>query len=411
MPRGGFTKRFFGWRVVQAAFVLAVCGLGMGFHGPSIYLHVVHETRGWPLSLISAAVTAHFLLGAFVTANLPYLYGRLGVPAVTKCGAIALASGVVGWSAAAEPWQLFVAAAFSGAGWVTMGVAAINAIVAPWFAADRPRALAIAYNGANIGGVIFAPLWVFAIERVGFQAAAAIIGCAVAALVWAISDAVLTRTPAATGSAHDEADISAATPTAGRSLWRDRRFVTLCCGMALGLFAQIGLIAHLYSVLAPALGARNAGLAMAWTTAMAVVGRTCVGWALRPGVDRRLIAAASYALQIVACVVLLSADDADVAMLLVGLTLYGLAFGNGTYLPPLIAQVEFAAADVSRAVALSVAVAQGAYAFAPAALGVIRQHSAENAALSALGSNAFIAVAAIVQALAIFCFLLGRSRR
>ena len=37
--------------------------------------------------------------------------------------------------------------------------------------------------------------------------------------------------------------------------------------MAIGLFAQIGLIAHLFSLLVPALGAQYAGLAMGVATA------------------------------------------------------------------------------------------------------------------------------------------------
>ena len=41
----------------------------------------------------------------------------------------------------------------------------------------------------------------------------------------------------------------------GSLLWRDPKFLTLSAGMALGLFAQIGLIAHLFSLLVPALGA------------------------------------------------------------------------------------------------------------------------------------------------------------
>ncbi len=124
---------FYGWRVVGATFVLAVFGLGMGFHGPGIYLHAVHERTGWPLALISTAVTVHFLTGAVVVANLPALHARFGIPAVTKAGAILLGVGVFGWSIAAAPWQLFAASLLSGAGWITMGVAAINAIVAPWF--------------------------------------------------------------------------------------------------------------------------------------------------------------------------------------------------------------------------------------------------------------------------------------
>src|SRR5471030_2488776 len=79
--------RFYGWRVVSATFVLAVFGLGTGFHGPAVYLHAVHERTGWPLALISTAVTLHFLVGAAVVANLPALHRRFGIPAVTKAGA------------------------------------------------------------------------------------------------------------------------------------------------------------------------------------------------------------------------------------------------------------------------------------------------------------------------------------
>ena len=74
---------FFGWRVVWAAFLLAVFGWGVGFYGPPIFLHAVLERTGWPLALVSGAVTFHFLVGAAVVANLARLYGRFGLPAVT----------------------------------------------------------------------------------------------------------------------------------------------------------------------------------------------------------------------------------------------------------------------------------------------------------------------------------------
>ena len=32
---------FYGWRVVGAAFVLAMFGWGVGFYGPPVYLHAV----------------------------------------------------------------------------------------------------------------------------------------------------------------------------------------------------------------------------------------------------------------------------------------------------------------------------------------------------------------------------------
>src|SRR5271165_3810917 len=148
---------FYGWRVVGAAFVLAVFGWGIGFYGPPVFLRVICETRGWPLAMVLTAVTVHFLVGAVVGANLPVLHRRLGVATATKAGALCLAIGVFGWAAAVAPWQLFLATLLSGAGWSAMSAAAVNAIVSPWFVRRRPAALAMAYNGGSIGGVIFAP--------------------------------------------------------------------------------------------------------------------------------------------------------------------------------------------------------------------------------------------------------------
>ena len=121
-----YSEKFYGWRIVGAAFVLAVFGWGLGFYGPPVYLQAVRDLRGWSLPLVSAAVTVHFLFGALVVARLPKLYLRYGLPAVTKAGALSLALGISGWAVAAEPWQLFAAALLSGAGWVAMGAAAIT---------------------------------------------------------------------------------------------------------------------------------------------------------------------------------------------------------------------------------------------------------------------------------------------
>ena len=130
--------KFYGWRIVGAAFVLAFFGWGLGFYGPPVYLHAVREARGFSLGVVSAAVTVHFLAGALVVANVPALYRRFGVPGVTIVAAILLSAGVYGWAIAAAPWQLFVATLVSGAGWAAMGGVAVNAVVSPWFVRARP---------------------------------------------------------------------------------------------------------------------------------------------------------------------------------------------------------------------------------------------------------------------------------
>ncbi len=283
---------FHGWRVVGAAFVLAAFGWGIGFYGPPVFLCALHDARGWSVALISTAVTVHFLVGAVAGANLPAFHRRFGVPTVTKAGALCLAVGAFGWAAAASPWQLFVMAVLSGAGWGAMSAAALNAIVSPWFVRTRPFALAMAYNGGSIGGVIFSPLWVAAVGAVGFSSAAAAIGLAMAPTIWVLADRFFSRTPQQMGLAPDgDTPATPATlvtspatrPVPGLLLWSDRRFLTLSAGMAMGLFAQIGLTAHLFSLLVPTLGAQRAGLAMGLVTAMAIAGRALFGWIMPLG--------------------------------------------------------------------------------------------------------------------------------
>jgi MFS family permease len=411
------TGTFYGWRVVAAAFVLAVFGWGLGFYGPPIYLHAVQEARGWPLALVSAAVTLHFLVGAIFVANLPRLYARFGVPGITKAGAVSLALGVTGWAVAQEPWQLLAATLLSGAGWIAMSAAAINAIIAPWFQRARPAALSMAYNGASIGGVVFSPLWVAAIGLLGFPAAAALIGLVTAITVWILADLVFAKTPQQMGLTPDgdapgvaAASITSpsAKPLPGALLWRDIGFITLAAGMALGLFAQIGLLAHLFSLLVPALGAQSAGLAMGGATAAAIAGRTLVGWLMPAAAERRRVAVASYVVQIVGAFALLLAGGASVPLLLLGVALFGAGIGNATSLPPLIAQVEFVKEDVPRVVALIIAIAQATYAFAPAVFGLIREFAPAAAHAPAGAAPWVFAAAALIQALAIAAFLSAR---
>jgi len=140
-------------------------------------------------------VTAHYLFGAMVVANLPKLYRHFGVSRVTKAGSIALAVGVAGWAVAKEPWQLFAATLVSGVGWAAMGAAAVNAIIAPWFERTRPAALSSAYNGASIAGVVFSPLWVATIGLFGFPWATVAIGLAMIVIIWILADVYYAKVP------------------------------------------------------------------------------------------------------------------------------------------------------------------------------------------------------------------------
>lgn len=403
---------FYGWRVVAGAFVVAVFGWGLGFYGPPVYLHAVREARGWSIALTSTAVTVHYLCGALVVANLPKLYRRFGLANVTRAGSLSLSVGLIGWAVADHPWQLFAATLLTGCGWVTLGAAAINAIVAPWFVRDRPKALSTAYNGASVGGIIFSPLWVALIEWLGFAKAAMLVGIITIVVIWWLATLIVSRTPEQLGQFPDgdaKAAAIASTPATGIPalpgtwLWRNWRFRTLAAGMALGLFAQIGLLAHLFSLIVPALGTGWAGIAAGLATASAIAGRTAFGWLMPSGADRRLWAAMSYTIQLIGIGALMLSGLQSPVLILAGVLLFGFGIGNATSFPPLIAQAEFAREDAARVVPLIVAMAQATYAFAPAAFGLIRE-------VWPTAIWPILVVAALIKVLAIAAFLLGRRK-
>ncbi|MFN4100978.1 MAG: MFS transporter, partial [Pararhodobacter sp.] len=358
----------------------------------------------------------HFLVGAGVVANLPKLYRHLGVPGVTVLGAGLLASGTAGWALAAQPWQLFAAALASGAGWVGMGAAAVNALIAPWFNLHRPAALGMAYNGASLGGVIFSPLWIALIAGIGFAPAALVVGGVMMAVVMTLSALVFRRSPESMGQNPDGAESAEPLIQAGhcgsatrRSLFHDRKFLTLAAGMMLGLFAQIGLLAHLFSLLVPVLGEGITGLTMGGATLAAILGRSAVGWMMPVSADRRLVASASYGVQVAGSLLFILAAGDGGPWLFLGIALFGLGIGNATSLPPLIAQQEFTPVEVMRVVPLIVAIGQAGYAFAPAAFGLFRLDGVTGGSGLGASSVPLFACAAAIQLAAIGCLFGGRG--
>lgn len=404
--------RFFGWYSVAAAFIVAVFGWGLGFYGPPVYLEVVRQSRGWPIALISGAVTLHFAIGLALIPNLPALYHRFGLPIVTVLAGVAMATGVIGWALAEQPWHLYAAAVLSGVGWSGLGAVAVNAIVIQWFSAKRALALGVAFNGGSVGGVIFSPLWIALITWLGFVPAALAVGAIMLLVLGVLAAVVLRKTPELLGQSRDGLPVqSPAAPAAakeqerprtGRQLAGSRAFLTLCLGMTLALFAQTGLVAHLVSVLSPELGTQNAGLAVGACGVAAVVGRLAVGSRASVIANWRIIAALSLTAQAAGCGILILAADTSSFLLVVGVVMFGLGVGNAISVPPVIAGIEFNDVEAPRVVALVVAISQGAYAAAPAAFGILRQFGSDNIMF-------LMAIAA--QIAGILAYLMGCTKR
>jgi MFS family permease len=363
-----------------------------------VLLLTLHASKGWPVAMISSAITAHFLIGAALIVYLPEAHRSIGLAQTTIIGAVLAGAGIVAWSVASAPWQLFVAAAISGSGWAATSGAAINAMVAPWFDRDRPKAIGLAFNGASIGGVVFPPLLILLIAKIGVEAAAVAVGIAMPLVIIPLSIFYLRRDPKGLGLAPDGLLIEphVATPltrSPRKDLVKTKGFMTLSVAFALALFAQVGLLTHLLTRISPLLGENGAAAAVSMVTTSAVLGRTLLGWTIG-GCDRRLAASANFLLQSVGVALMIISDAPTVV--LVGCVLFGLGVGNVVSLPPLIAQHEFRAADVGTVVALVVAFNQAVFALAPAVLGVLRDISTSYVVPFALAAAMQIGAALIV---------------
>jgi MFS family permease len=317
----------------------------------------------------------------------------------------ALVVGMCGWSLAPSLWFLFVAAILSGAGWAATSGAAIIAMVSPWFERRRALALGHALNGASVGGVLFAPLWVALIAEIGFAPSVAVVGLVTLALLLPLARRYLRPTPRSLGVAPDDdpphSTWQALVPVQHRplrfvALLSDGQFTTLAIAFALGMFAQVGVVAHLITRLAPLVGSVDAAIAVSLATGSAVAGRLLLGLLLGRA-DRRLITAANFTMQAFGVALLAFGST----MLVPGCILFGLGIGSLLSLPPLIAQTEFAAGDVPRVVALVTAINQAVFAFAPAVFGVLRE-------VSGAYTMPFL-LAAVVQVIAGAVIMLGRQ--
>lgn len=377
-----------GWPVARVAFVVAVFGWGVGFYGPAIYLQALHEARGWPISAVSAAVTAHFLLSALLIAVLPEAYRRFGVGRVTFAGVLLAAAGAIAWGQARELWQIAPAVMLSAAGWAATSGAALNAIVSPWFERDRPKALGLAFNGASVGGVAFVPLWALLLARCGLGGATTVLGALMAVVLCPLVRVFLWRSPATppVGQRREAA-------LTRRHLLRLDNFLSLSAAFALGLFAQIGLFAHLIARLAPEVGPGLAAAAVSVTTLCAIVGRTVAG-RLAGGRDARRLAALNFAVQAAGTALLAFATG--MLPLALGCVLFGLGVGNLVSLPPVIAQREFRPIDVGTVVALVTAINQSVFALAPFVLGWLKDATHDYRVSFALAASLQLLAGAIV---------------
>lgn len=336
---------FYGWRVVAVCFAIASIAWSLGLYGASVYLHAVSQTRGWPIGLISSAITCFYLVSACASPFIGTAINRLGPRTVVRIGALCLALGVASIGQIDRPWQIYLSFLTLGVGWASLSSTALSTLLAPWFNKHQGRAVSTALMGASMGGIFGVPLLVFAVAQLGI-AQATLVAAAVCLTVVLPLSFVLHLRPQDIGLLPDgaksvdhagaPAERTWARAEAVRSwLWRS---VTLAFGIA--FLVQVGFLTHHVAYLVPHLGSGGAAAVVSATAIAAFLGRI----ALARYVDRlnpRTVACGVLSVGGTALAVMSFAQNP--LLIVTASLMYGLTIGNVTTLPSIIVRREFGA--------------------------------------------------------------------
>lgn len=360
------SPRYAGWRVVFACYVAAVFCWGYGLYGHGVYLAELNRLHGWPISLMSSATTAFYLLTAALVVFISDALARLGPRRVMLAGACCFVGAVTSLAFITSLWQLYVIYLLMSFGAASMHVGSISNVIGMWFDRRRGLALSLALNGASSGGILITPALVLAIAHFGFADAMKGSAVLMAAVLIPIVALWINR-PATPTTATPAANPQ---PAATRRVaLRNLAFWSVAAPFAMALTAQVGFLIHQIAMLEPALGRGQAGLSVATVTVAAILGRFGLG-ALAARVNLRRFTAWSLLSQAAGLLGLMLTSDA--VAVFAACALFGLSAGNLLTLPALIIQREFEAASFGMLVGLSWAVSQFTYSFGPGLLGVIR---------------------------------------
>jgi MFS family permease len=384
-----------GWRVVFALFVFAIFAWGLGFYGHGVYLAELQRTKGWPTSLISTATTLYYLSSIGLVIFVADIIKQFGPRQVLIGGAICFSAAVAMIARVDAPWQLFAAYLVMAMGWMLMSLGSITTIAGLWFFEKRGLAISLALTGASFGGIILTPLMVGLIARFGFSDAMLLTAALTLVVLVALAVLCVGKAP----KLRDIAPAATSPQAAAEQPWtraralRSLQFWTMTLPFAFGIGAQVGVLVHQIAFLEPKIGTQHASLAVATTTAFAVLGRLVLGTFI-DRLNQRIISAVSFVSQSAALLVLIRTDN-EIAVF-AACALFGFSVGNLITLPSLIISREFSAASFGLLVGLSVAINQVIYAFGPGVVGWLRDFSGSYSASFVLCMAMEIAAAVII---------------
>ena len=369
-------RLFYGWWVALGACLISFVCAGIGFYSQGVLLDALCHERGWSRSTVAGATSVYFIVTGM--AGLPVGRGvdRIGSRTFIALGAPLLAASLIGVGRVTTEPLLYVCALGMALGSALSGAVPTAAIVTRWFARLRARAMTVSQTGVSIGRILLVPLSTWLIRERGLPAATEALAAIVVCVALPVTALVLRASPAeyglpVDGGALDPLDAGAPAPVdrhyRTRKALRTRAFWGLALAFGLGLFAQVGFLAHQLAGLREKLAPADASLVVSATALGSVLGRFLIG-PLGDRIEKRHIAMSLFAVQAAATLCFSAASGG--AALGGASFVFGLTMGNIFMLQPLLVAEYFGVGSFASVLGSLQLVTQLASGLGPVALGL-----------------------------------------
>jgi MFS family permease len=343
---------FYGWWVALGACLISFVCAGVGFYSQGVLLDALCHERGWSRASVSGATSAYFVVSGVAGLAVGRGVDRFGSRTFIALGAPVLAGALLGIGRVESQPMLYLCAFAMALGAALAGPVPTASIVTRWFAELRARAMTVSQTGVSIGGILLVPLATWLIRERGLGQATTALAALVVGVALPVTAFILRTDPAHHGLEADgpvrararaESGVTAVEPEfCTRDALATRAFWGLALAFGLGLFAQVGFLAHQLAGLRERVAPADAALFVSATALGSVLGRFAVG-PLADRLEKRRIAIALFLVQ--ACATLCFARASSGTVLGAASFVFGLTMGNIFMMQPLLVSEFFGIAS------------------------------------------------------------------
>lgn len=278
-----------GWWAVAVLFVCGLSAYGAGIYSFVLFVEPLSAEFGWSRASVAGLVSV-FWLAAPLSLFTGLLTKRFNIWYLVAAGLAIEALCLAALVLVTELWQMYALRILMGFGKILVYIV-IPVAVSRWFSARFGTALAIAFAGWHIGGVVLSPLVGLLIATGGWRLASVTLACVL--ILTATLPLLLARhtrspaKPAGSGASELQAAPSLATYEARAASafpWAIFRMPAL---WLLGL-ATVGSVTGLISTLthqaaiieSAGTSTATASIMLAYTAGFAACGALCIGWVI-----------------------------------------------------------------------------------------------------------------------------------